>query len=102
MFYHTVLYIDFQRTCTFTIFFLYETKEYVKEYLYMQVIRGGDGKAGFVVRNPDGVLVVPYQWLSNSDYQDVVKNAGYFSICIDNHFSKYSSKLVNLYITLIR
>lgn len=71
-------------------------------YVNLQVIRGGDGKAGFVVRNPDGVLVVPYQWLSNSDYQDVVKNAGYFSICIDNHFSKYSSKLVNLYITLIR
>ena len=73
-----------------------------KECLQIQVVRGGDGKAGFAVRNPDGVIVHPYQWLSNSDYQDTVKNAGYYSICIDNQFSRFASKLVNLYITVIR
>ncbi|KOX79286.1 Transmembrane emp24 domain-containing protein 6 [Melipona quadrifasciata] len=71
-------------------------------YVNFQVVRGGDGKAGFAVRNPDGVIVHPYQWLSNSDYQDTVKNAGYYSICIDNQFSRFASKLVNLYITVIR
>ncbi|XP_076244101.1 transmembrane emp24 domain-containing protein 5 [Calliopsis andreniformis] len=71
-------------------------------YVNFQVIRGGDGQAGFAVRNSEGVIVHPYQWLSNSDYQDTVKNAGYYSICIDNQFSRYASKLVNLYITVIR
>lgn len=71
-------------------------------YVNFQVVRGGDGKAGFAVRNPEGVIVHPYQWLSNSDYQDTVKNAGYYSICIDNQFSRFASKLVNLYITVIR
>ncbi|XP_043252260.1 transmembrane emp24 domain-containing protein 5-like [Colletes gigas] len=71
-------------------------------YVNFQVIRGGDGKAGFAVRNPEGVIVHPYQWLANSDYQDTAKNAGYYSICISNQFSGFSSKLVNLYITVIR
>ncbi|XP_033354985.1 transmembrane emp24 domain-containing protein 5-like [Bombus vosnesenskii] len=71
-------------------------------YVNFQVVRGGDRKAGFAVRNPEGVIVHPYQWLPNSDYQDTVKNAGYYSICIDNQFSRFASKLVNLYITVIR
>lgn len=71
-------------------------------YVNFQVVRGGDGKAGFAVRNPEGIIVHPYQWLSNSDYQDTVKNAGYYSICVDNQFSKFASKLVNLYITVVR
>ncbi|XP_034175523.1 transmembrane emp24 domain-containing protein 6 [Osmia lignaria lignaria] len=71
-------------------------------YVNFQVVRGGDGKAGFAIRNPDGIIVHPYQWVSNSDYQDTVQNAGYYSICIDNQFSRFASKLVNLYITVIR
>ncbi|XP_076757943.1 transmembrane emp24 domain-containing protein 5 [Xylocopa sonorina] len=71
-------------------------------YVNFQVVRGGDGKAGFAVRNPEGIIVHPYQWLSNSDYQDTVKSPGYYSICINNQFSRFVSKLVNLYITVIR
>ncbi|KOC62562.1 Transmembrane emp24 domain-containing protein 5 [Habropoda laboriosa] len=71
-------------------------------YVNFQVVRGGDGKAGFVVRNPEGLIVHMYQWLPNSDYQEIVKNAGYYCICINNQFSRFASKLVNLYITVIR
>ncbi|XP_076671311.1 transmembrane emp24 domain-containing protein A [Andrena cerasifolii] len=71
-------------------------------YVYFQVVRGGDGKAGFAVRNPEGVIVHPYQWLPDSSYYDTVKNAGYYSICVDNQFSRFASKLVNLYISVIR
>ncbi|KZC14423.1 Transmembrane emp24 domain-containing protein 6 [Dufourea novaeangliae] len=71
-------------------------------YVNFQVIRGGDGKAGLAVRNPEGVLVHPYQWLPDSAYQDTVKNAGYYSICVDNQFSRFASKLINLYISVIR
>ncbi|XP_031835359.1 transmembrane emp24 domain-containing protein A [Nomia melanderi] len=71
-------------------------------YVHFQVIRGGDGKAGFSVRNPEGTLDHPYQWLSSSGYQDTVRTAGYYSICVNNQFSRFASKLVNLYISVIR
>ncbi|XP_033342854.1 transmembrane emp24 domain-containing protein 6 [Megalopta genalis] len=71
-------------------------------YVHFQVIRGGDGKAAMSVRNPDGIIVHPYQWLPNSAYQDSVKKAGYYCICVDNQFSRFASKLVNLYISVIR
>ncbi|KMQ87875.1 transmembrane emp24 domain-containing protein 5-like protein, partial [Lasius niger] len=66
------------------------------------VLRGGDGKAGFAVRNPQGNLVHPYQWRPNDDYQDQSINGGYYTVCIDNQFSRFAAKLVNLYITVIR
>ncbi|XP_020299675.1 transmembrane emp24 domain-containing protein 5 [Pseudomyrmex gracilis] len=71
-------------------------------YVSFQVLRGGDGKAGFAVRNPDGTIVHPYQWRANADYQDQSVNGGYYSVCIDNQFSRFAAKLVNLYITVIR
>lgn len=71
-------------------------------YVNFQVIRGGDGKAGLAVRNPEGTIVHAYQWLANSEYQDTAKYPGYYSICINNQFSRFASKLVNLYITVIR
>ncbi|CAL1685024.1 unnamed protein product [Lasius platythorax] len=71
-------------------------------YVSFQVLRGGDGKAGFAVRNPQGNLVHPYQWRPNDDYQDQSINGGYYTVCIDNQFSRFAAKLVNLYITVIR
>lgn len=71
-------------------------------YVSLQVLRGGDGNAGFLVRNPNGEIVHPYQWRPNSDYQDVAQKSGYYCVCIDNQFSKFASKLVNFYITVIR
>jgi len=65
-------------------------------------LRGGDGKAGFAVRNPEGIIVYPYQWRANADYQDQSLNGGYYSVCIDNQFSRFAGKLVNMYITVIR
>ncbi len=58
--------------------------------------------AGFAVRNPTGQIVHPYQWMSQSDYQDVSTTGGYYSVCIDNQFSRFAEKLVNLYITVIK
>lgn len=71
-------------------------------YVSFQVLRGGDGKAGFAVRNPQGIIVHPYEWRPNADYQDQSVNGGYYSVCIDNQFSRFAAKLVNLYITVIR
>ena len=67
-----------------------------------QVLRGGDGMAGFAVRHPNGQLVLPYQWRANADYQEQTSAGGYYHICIDNQFSRFADKLVNLYMTVIR
>lgn len=71
-------------------------------YANFQVMRGGDGMAGFAVKDPAGAIVHPYQWLAQSDYQGVATNGGYYSVCVDNQFSRFSEKLVNLYITVIK
>jgi len=66
------------------------------------VVRGGDGMAGFAVRNPAGEVVKPYQWQATADYTDQVSPGGYYSVCIDNQFSRFASKLVNIYITVVK
>jgi hypothetical protein len=58
--------------------------------------------AGFAVRHPSGQIVHPYQWRPNADYQDQASTGGYYSVCIDNQFSRFAAKLVNLYLTVIR
>lgn len=71
-------------------------------FTVMQVLRGGDGKAGFAVRDPAGNVVHPYQWRPNADYQEQSMTGGFYCVCIDNQFSRFAAKLVNLYITVIR
>ncbi|XP_074102547.1 transmembrane emp24 domain-containing protein 5 [Cotesia typhae] len=71
-------------------------------FVSFQVLRGGDGKAGFAVRNQAGEIVLPYQWRASADYQDQSGTGGYYSVCVDNQFSRFAGKLVNLYITVIR
>lgn len=46
--------------------------------------------------------VHPYQWQAQSDYTDGQSTGGYYSVCIDNQFSRFASKLVNLYITVVK
>lgn len=68
----------------------------------LQVVRGGDGMAGFAVRNPNNEIVHPYQWQQSSEYTDQNSAGGYYAVCIDNQFSRFTGKLVNLYITVIK
>lgn len=58
--------------------------------------------AGFAVRNPAGTIVKPYQWQATADYTDQVSPGGYYSVCIDNQFSRFAGKLVNIYITVVK
>ncbi|XP_056645019.1 transmembrane emp24 domain-containing protein 5 [Diorhabda carinulata] len=71
-------------------------------YVSFQVVRGGDGMVGFAVRHPSGQIVHPYQWQANSDYQDQHSVGGYYSVCIDNQFSRFAGKLVNIYMSVVR
>lgn len=65
-------------------------------------MRGGDGQAGFAVRHPNGQIVHPYVWKQQSDYQETSSAGGYYAVCVDNQFSRFASKLVNIYITTFR
>ena len=49
-----------------------------------------------------GNMVHPYQWQANSDYTDGASTGGYYSICIDNQFSRFAGKLVNIYMTVVK
>nr|CAG4643408.1 EOG090X0AV2 [Ilyocryptus agilis] len=76
--------------------------QFVQMAATIYVLRGGDGMAGFAVRNPAGQLVHPYQWKASSEFQEVSQTGGYYGICVDNQFSRFAAKLVNLYITTFR
>lgn len=67
-----------------------------------QVIRGGDGMAGFAVRHPNGQVVKPYQWQPSAEYTEQASTGGYYAVCLDNQFSRFAGKLVNIYITVIK
>ncbi|XP_063609787.1 transmembrane emp24 domain-containing protein 5-like [Penaeus indicus] len=71
-------------------------------YVNMQVLKGGDGMAGMAVRNPKGEIVHPYTWKKSAEYEEVSQTGGYYSVCIDNQFSRFAGKLINLYMTTFR
>jgi len=55
------------------------------------------------VRNPAMQVVHPYKWEASSEYEESdIEKGGYYSVCLDNQFSRFSAKLVNLYITTFR
>lgn len=33
-------------------------------------MRGGDGKAGFAVRNPGGAFIMPYAWKESAEHEE--------------------------------
>merc|ERR1739838_1287333 len=71
-------------------------------YVSYQVLKGGDGAIGFAVRDPQQKVVHPYAWKASSEYEENSSKGGYYSVCLDNQFSKFSAKLVNLYLTTFR
>lgn len=72
-------------------------------YVSYQVLKGGDGSIGMAVRNPSTKVVHPYAWKATSEYEESdVPQGGYYSVCLDNQFSRFSAKLVNLYLTTFR
>merc|ERR1712242_387968 len=72
-------------------------------YVSYQVLKGGDGNIGMAVRNPQMKVVHPYAWKASSEYEESdIPSGGYYSVCLDNQFSRFSAKLVNLYITTFR
>ena len=72
-------------------------------YVSYQVLKGGDGNIGMAVRNPQMKVVHPYAWKASSEYEESdIPSGGYYSVCLDNQFSRFSAKLVNLYLTTFR
>ena len=47
-------------------------------------------------------VVAPYAWKASSEYEENTADGGYYAVCLDNQFSKFAAKLVNLYLTTFR
>merc|ERR1712039_1037413 len=43
-----------------------------------------------------------YAWKSTTEYEEQHAAGGYWSFCLDNQFSKFAAKLVNLYMTTFK
>ena len=71
-------------------------------YVSAQVLKGGDGFIGVGIRQPRGKVVHPYAWKANAEYEESDAQGGYYSVCLDNQFAKFSAKLVSIYITTFR
>lgn len=68
-------------------------------YVAFQAIRGGDLKAGYAIRDPNGNLIKPYTWTESLDFEEKsIQIPGYYTFCIDNSPSKFISKMVSLYV----
>ena len=67
------------------------------------MIKGGDGKAGFGIRDPYGKVVLPYSWKESAEYElEVVPQHGVYQFCIDNSLSRFNAKLISLYCSSYR
>merc|ERR1719336_2570416 len=71
-------------------------------YMSSQVLKGGDGNIGVAVRQPSGAIVHNYAWKPSAEYEEEHAIGGYYSVCLDNQFSRFSGKLVNLYMTTFK
>ena len=71
-------------------------------YMSAQVLKGGDGNVGVAVRQPAGTIVHNYAWKPSAEYEETDAIGGYYSVCLDNQFSRFSGKLINLYMTTFR
>jgi p24 family protein gamma-5 len=47
-------------------------------------------------------FIFKFQWQANSDYTDATSTGGYYAVCVDNQFSRFAGKLVNIYLTVIK
>ncbi|XP_050465349.1 transmembrane emp24 domain-containing protein A-like [Cataglyphis hispanica] len=70
-------------------------------YVSFQVLRGGDRKTGFEMKNPEGNIIYPWQWRRNTTFHEQSVNGGYYSICIDNRLSLFAPKHVKLFFITI-
>ena len=69
---------------------------------YLDTLDSCDNAIGFAVRRPDGKIVHPYAWKATTEYEEQHAAGGYWSFCLDNQFSKFAAKLVNLYMTTFK
>lgn len=58
--------------------------------------------AGFAVFHPNGTQIIPYEYTMSGQTAEEVSQGGYYAVCVDNQFARYSGKLISIYLTVIR
>lgn len=57
---------------------------------------------GFTVQHPDGRIVHSFEKKQSSSYADEKSIGGYYNFCIDNQYSRYAGKLIELYVSSMK
>ncbi|XP_041378094.1 transmembrane emp24 domain-containing protein 5-like [Gigantopelta aegis] len=63
-------------------------------FLSFEVLRGGDSKIDFIVRDPNFQILENVYLQSDGSVHKKAVIEGVYSVCLDNTFSRFSSKLV--------
>lgn len=58
--------------------------------------------AGFAVFHPNGTQIIPYEYTMSGQTNEEVSQGGYYAVCVDNQFARYSGKLISIYLTVIQ
>ncbi|XP_074654864.1 transmembrane emp24 domain-containing protein 5-like [Tubulanus polymorphus] len=78
--------------------FFQNMKSGAELHVSFEVLRGADRNIDLVVHKPNGEVLASELWKSDGSIEKDIVDTGPYEICIDNSFSRFSSKLVYLYI----
>ncbi|KAI0220129.1 Transmembrane emp24 domain-containing protein 1 [Lamellibrachia satsuma] len=63
------------------------------------VLRGADLNVDFAIMKPDGSILREFTWTSEGTANEKIEQEGVYALCIDNTISRFSGKLVDLYLS---
>ncbi|ELU09870.1 hypothetical protein CAPTEDRAFT_160152 [Capitella teleta] len=67
-------------------------------HVAFEVIRGADRNIDMVLQAPTGQMIDQRLWVSDGQVQAKAITTGDYRVCVDNSFSRFTSKLIYLYI----
>ncbi|XP_064611881.1 transmembrane emp24 domain-containing protein 5-like [Liolophura sinensis] len=67
-------------------------------YFSFEVLRGGDRNVDVIITDPNSEIIAKHLWKTEGTSEYTVRTEGVYQICIDNTFSRFTSKLVYLYL----
>ncbi|ESO06964.1 hypothetical protein HELRODRAFT_77167 [Helobdella robusta] len=65
--------------------------------LFFEVLKGADKNIDFEIIQPDGMSLQNFQWTNEGQVNTRVPLDGVYTVCMDNRLSRYSNKIVFLF-----
>jgi protein ERP2 len=67
-------------------------------HMSFEVLRGADRNINVMVRKEDGTTFEEFQWINEGNLDRIIETTGVYSFCFDNSLSRFTSKLVYVYL----